>query len=87
MDHGSPADRLREYVVRSLIQDEDIELEFDEPIFSSGLLDSFSVTRLICHLEDEFATSVPTGAVTLEDFDTISSCLALVGRLKANPVS
>ena len=78
-------DALRRYLVQELIRDPDIELAHDEAIFSSGLLDSFSVTRLITFLEDEYRVRVPIAQVTLQDFDTMDLILALVSRLESTP--
>jgi acyl carrier protein len=60
-------ERVLDFVRRELVRDEDLELTADEPLFSSGLLDSFSVTRLIVFLEDEFGVRVPIPEVTLPD--------------------
>ncbi len=83
MDDTAAERDVRRYLLRDLIRDEEMDLERDEPIFSSGLLDSFSVTQLICFLEDQFGVKVAISEVTLPDFDTIGKILALVARLRA----
>jgi acyl carrier protein len=83
MDEAAAERDVRRYLLRELIRDEDMDLERDEPIFSSGLLDSFSVTQLICFLEDQFAIKIAVSEVTLPDFDTVGKILALVARLRA----
>ena len=80
MDDAAAERDMREYVLRELVRDDDLELARDEAIFSSGLLDSFAVTQLICFLEDRFAIRIPISEVTLEDFDTIGKILDLVAR-------
>lgn len=80
---GEPGERVLEFVRRELVRDADLELTADEPLFSSGLLDSFAVTRLIVFLEDEFGVRVPISEVSLPDFDSIDRCLAVVDRLRA----
>lgn len=83
MDDAAAERDVRRYLLRDLIRDEEMDLERDEPIFSSGLLDSFSVTQLICFLEDQFGIKIAISEVTLPDFDTISKILAVVARLRA----
>jgi len=81
MDDAAAEHDVRGYLLRELIRDEDLDLERDEAIFSSGLLDSFSVTQLICFLEDRFAIKISISDVTIQDFDTIDRILDLIGRL------
>ena len=82
MDDAAAERDVRRYLLRDLIRDEDLDLERDEPIFSSGLLDSFSVTQLICFLEDQFGVRIAISEVILQDFDTIGRILELVARLE-----
>ena len=83
MDDAAAERDVRRYLLRDLIRDDEMDLERDEPIFSSGLLDSFSVTQLICFLEDQFGIKIAISEVTLPDFDTIGKILVLVARLQA----
>jgi len=76
---------IRAFVLRELIRDEDLELALDEPIFSAGLVDSFSVTQLMCFLEDTFKVRISAAEVTLDDFDTVSRMLALLRRTAPSP--
>jgi acyl carrier protein len=77
--------RVRTFLLQELIKDEEMDLTPDEPLFSSGLLDSFVVTQLICFLEDEFSIKIRAGDVTLHDFDTIAKILALTRKQQAAP--
>ena len=75
--------RIRAFLVEKLIRDDDLDLAVDEPIFSSGLLDSFSVIQLMRFLEDEFKIRIEVSDVTLPDFDTVQKIETLVQRLRA----
>jgi acyl carrier protein len=74
------AEAIRRFILDELAHEPDLELGEDEPIFSSGLLDSFAVTRLMIFLEDRAGIRIPAGEVTLADFDTLRSCLAVAAR-------
>lgn len=76
-------DEIRRYLCRDLIRDPDMELGSDEPIFSSGLLSSLSVIRLMHFLEDRYGISISIGSVVIDDFDTLARIQSLVVRLKA----
>jgi len=55
-------------------------LQDDTPIFSQGLLDSFSMIELISHLEAEAGIRVRPMEVTLENLDSIEKILRFVAR-------
>jgi acyl carrier protein len=74
-------EKITSYLVTTLIRDEDISLAPDEPIFSSGLLDSFSVIQLMRFLEDTFDVRIEVSDVTLAEFDTVTRIGELVTRL------
>ena len=76
----TPSDEMRTFILRELVRDPDLDLRADEPLFSSGLLDSFAVTPLMLYLEDRFEIRIPVAEVTLSDFDTVEKILRLVER-------
>lgn len=50
---------------------EDVNPEPDESLFSSGLLDSFSLPDFVSGLEQEFKISVPDSDLSARKFDTV----------------
>lgn len=48
------------------------------PIFSTKILDSMDVLRLIFNIEDVFSIKIKTFEVSLEMFDTIESISQLI---------
>lgn len=53
-----------------------------DPLFSSGLVDSFGVLELIAFLEERFAVEIDTVRYHPSDFDTITKIAALVTALR-----
>jgi acyl carrier protein len=49
----------------------DINPGVDEPLFTSGLLDSFALTDFVGGLEEEFGVTVPDSDLSARKFDTI----------------
>ena len=43
----------------------------DEPLVSSGLIDSLSILKLILSLEKQLGIQIPTADVQPEDFDSV----------------
>ena len=50
----------------------------DSPLFSSNLVDSFSLVELITFIESEGAIKINAWDVTLDNFDSIERILAFV---------
>jgi acyl carrier protein len=56
-------------------------LDEDSPLFSSGVIDSFSLVSLLTSIESQWGFRIPSTDVTLENFDTISRITAYVSRM------
>ena len=54
------------------------ELGPDDPLFSSGIVDSFGVLELIAFLEDTFRIVIEPARHDLSEFDTVNRMVALV---------
>jgi acyl carrier protein len=52
----------------------------DDPLFSSGIVDSFGVLELIAFLEDTFHVSIDTARHELTEFDSVNRIVTLVER-------
>jgi acyl carrier protein len=55
------------------------EVQDDTPLFSSGLLDSFSLVDLIHFIEEALGRRMKAGDVRLEILDTIGRILSYAG--------
>jgi acyl carrier protein len=61
------------------------ELGDEAALFSSGLLDSFSMVDLIVFVEDAAGIKVRPAEVTLENFDSIGRILAYANAPRRGP--
>ena len=61
-------------------QAEDIELDEDTPLISSGIVDSFSMVSLKRFLERKYDISIPDEEASPEAFDTVRSIIGVVER-------
>ena len=57
------------------------EIGFDEPLISSGIIDSFGVLEVIAFLEDTFAVDIDPTRHELTEFESVNGIAALVERL------
>jgi acyl carrier protein len=72
-----------EYVVDEYIdEDDDIEVDADTPLISSGIVDSFSMVSLKAFLEKRYDIRIPDEEATPEAFDTVNSIVGIVERHK-----
>jgi acyl carrier protein len=72
----------RENLRRYLYEKQGLEpedCEDDTRLFSSGLMDSFSMVDLIMFIENAAGLQVHPAEVTLDNFDSIARILAFVG--------
>jgi len=58
------------------------ELHADEPLISSGIIDSFGILELIAWLEDTFSVTIDPGQHEMTEFETVNQIIALVDRVR-----
>lgn len=68
---------LRSYMIDQLGLDS-AEFEDDTPLFSEGLLDSFSLAELIAYIEEGGGLTIKPTDITLENLDSVERILAFV---------
>jgi acyl carrier protein len=71
-------DVVLKYVINEYVEDEDQEVDFDTPLISGGLVDSFSMVSLKRFLENKYKISIPDDKATPEAFDSINKIAVLV---------
>jgi acyl carrier protein len=69
-----------EYVRNEYVDedDEDTVLDYDTPLISGGLVDSFSMVSLKVFLERKYAIQIPDARATPEAFDSVNKIVTLV---------
>ncbi|MGD8444947.1 MAG: acyl carrier protein, partial [Desulfobacterales bacterium] len=65
--------KLKQYMTKELLADQDdIDIQEDDNLLLSGLIDSLGIMRLITFIEQEFQVKVQPEDVTIENFSTIN---------------
>jgi D-alanine--poly(phosphoribitol) ligase subunit 2 len=54
------------------------EMDPDESLFDSGILDSFALTDVVTTLEKQFSISVPDSDLTPRKFQSVSRIVAYI---------
>ena len=74
-------DTIKDFIVDTLLVASDrTDVATDEPLTSSGLIDSLGMLRLIMFLEEQFQVQVGDGDVGEENFGTVARIAAFVER-------
>ena len=71
-------DELRQYVAGEILKDPDLDIADDEPLISSGLVDSFSLVDLGLFVENTFGVRLHDSELNADTFDTLTALAALV---------
>ena len=65
---------IKDFIAQNLIQGNvQLELNSEDDLLGSGLIDSMGMMRLIAFIEEQFAVKVPPEDMTLENFMTIDN--------------
>ena len=78
MDAAS--DKISGFIQRELSKDKNQMIGRETQFISSGLVDSFSLIRLLVFIEDEFGIVIPDEAATAEAMDSVSLILELMQK-------
>ena len=78
MDEVTIRSRIREFITRDLIRDEEYDLADDEGIITEGLMDSFALAEFAVFVEGEFGVYIPDADLTVEKMDTLDQMVERV---------
>jgi len=76
---------ILDYIRKEYLDEDDAEdmvLDENTPLISSGIVDSFSMVSLKRFLEKKYNVSIPDAEATPQAFDTVTSIIALVNKQK-----
>ena len=73
---------LERFVVTQILKQPNRTIAADEPLISSGLIDSFSLMDLALHVEDTFGVRIEDTELNADTFDTLNQLSALIASRK-----
>ncbi len=81
----SVKDLILNYVKNEYIEEgDDRVIEYDTPLISGGIVDSFSMVSLLVFLETKFNIKIPDSKATPEAFDSVNNIVALLKEFNVN---
>ncbi len=74
---------IERFILDDLLQGDRKTISMDEPLISSGVIDSLAMLKLIGFLEQELGLTIGDGEVAPENFETLRNILEFVERKKS----
>lgn len=76
-------DALGQYVAAQILKQPNRAIKADEPIISSGLIDSFSLVDLSMFVEERFGVRLDDSELNAGTFDTLAQLADLIAQRQA----
>lgn len=73
---------LERYIAIDILKQPNRAISADEPLISSGLIDSFSLMDLALFVEDTFGVRIDDTELNANTFDTLSQLAGLINARK-----
>ena len=73
----SKAEQLKDFLLKNIIKGED-DIEFDESLINSGLVDSFGLLEMVTFIEDAFGVRVEDYEILDAEADTVNLIVELI---------
>ena len=71
-------DLVLKYVKNEYLEEnDDVDLNYDTPLITGGIVDSFSMVSLKLFLEKKLGISIPDAKATPQAFDSVNKIVAL----------
>jgi acyl carrier protein len=72
-------DVILEYIQEEYLEeDDDMEVTYDTPLITGGIVDSFSMVSLKRFLETNYNIQIPDAKATPEAFDSVNNIIKLI---------
>ena len=70
--------KLERFIATQILKQPNRTIAAEEPLLSSGLIDSFSLMDLALHVEDTFGVRIEDTELNADTFDTLNQLSALI---------
>ena len=75
-------DVILEYIQEEYLDDDSgVDISYDSPLISSGIVDSFSMVSLKRFLETRFKIQIPNAKASPEAFDSVTNIVVLLNEM------
>ncbi len=74
---------IKEFIKKELAVGLSRDIDPDEDLFTSGILDSLAILQLVMFIEEQFGVEVPDGDVVFENFHSVTAIQQYVNGREA----
>ncbi len=74
--------QIGSYLASQILKQPNRTITADEPLISSGLIDSFSLMDVALYVEDTFGVRIEDTELNADTFDTLTQLVALIDSRK-----
>ena len=75
-------EQLSNFLAEKILKQPNRKIAADEPLISSGLIDSFSLMDVALYVEDTFGVRIEDTELNADTFDTLTQLAALIESRK-----
>lgn len=75
---------ISEFIAVEILKQPGKLIGWDEPLISSGLIDSFSLVDLALYVEDNYSVQIDDTELNADTFDTLEELAALIESKSRN---
>lgn len=76
--NDSILNQLNHYIATQILRQPQAIIKSNEPLITSGLIDSFHLVDLSLFIEDEFGVHIDDTELTADTFDSLEQLVALI---------
>jgi acyl carrier protein len=69
---------IKTYIQREILKNPNQAIHSDEPLISSGLIDSFSLVDIALFVEERYGVHIDDAELSVEVFDTLDQLVSLI---------
>jgi acyl carrier protein len=80
MDISDVKAKLKTYICKEILNDPGYPLTDEEPLITSGLMDSFSLAQIGVFAEVQFNVYIPDADLTVDAMNTVNQMAARITR-------
>ena len=73
---------ISDFICGDILRDPDYTLDPEENLFAGGLVDSIGIMRLVRHLEESLALSIPPGDLVPANFRSVEVMATYIDGLR-----
>lgn len=72
--------KLSQYIATHILKQPNRQISHDEPLISSGMIDSFSLVDMALFVEDTFNVRIDDTELNSETFDNVSQLASIIQK-------